>query len=465
MAWIATNESLLSGIAALVAVAGVVLTPIGFALRRRQRGEGGDAPASSSSTEAPRAAQAPSGDRPSLAVLPFTNLSDDSEQEFLADGMTEDLITGLAANRHLSVVARNSTFAYKGQSPDIRDVGRELGVRYVLEGSVRKIGDRMRTTAQLIEAATGEHLWADNYDRSYADVFAVQDEVVSAIAAALNAQLSRAEYERARRAPPNELGAWERVQKGMIGVFYITNSDSVRESLKLLREAVEIDPEYTYARAALAWTLYLANINGLNDDLRSFADEARTHLAAAMQGGHNDDPLTLYYAGGALLYSGRFDQAIGLLERSLAHNPNQFEVEVHIALAHAYLGNYEEAHRRIELARSLAPRSHLDDVFDWYGSKILGCEGRHAEALALVERFITRKSDYAAPRIEQGLYLDALGREEEGRAVIARVVETNPGLVFEGIALQIGAHADREVSVARIRRLRELWPGGASPRA
>ena len=163
--WIAGYETLLSGIAALIVVGGVVITVLSSGVRQvrglRQRDPGLVAvePAPE------RTPSSRSGERPSLAVLPFTNLFDSSEQDFLADGMTEDLITGLAANRHLSVVARNSTFAYKGRAPDIRAVGRALGVRYVLEGSVRRVGDRLRTTAQLIEAKTGSHLWSEKYDR------------------------------------------------------------------------------------------------------------------------------------------------------------------------------------------------------------------------------------------------------------------------------------------------------------
>ena len=143
--------------------------------------------------------------RPSIAVLPFDNLSNDEEQEFLADGMTEDIITGLSANLFLDVVSRNSTFAYKGQSPDIRRVGRELGVRYVLEGSVRRVGDRLRTTAQLIESDGGAHLWAERYDRPYASIFEIQDEVIGSITGALSAQISRA-GSRALRAAPGPPG-------------------------------------------------------------------------------------------------------------------------------------------------------------------------------------------------------------------------------------------------------------------
>ena len=197
--WISGHETLLSGIAALIVVGGVVLTVLSTGWERvlvgRKRESGERAP---EATAAPARAAPSGGEKPSLAVLPFTNLSDSSEQDFLADGMTEDLITGLSANRHLSVVARNSSFAYKGRAVDVRAVGRELAVRYVLEGSVRRVGERLRTTAQLIETETGAHLWAEKYDRPYDQIFAVQDELIASIAGSLNAQLTAAEYARAR---------------------------------------------------------------------------------------------------------------------------------------------------------------------------------------------------------------------------------------------------------------------------
>jgi TolB-like protein len=221
--WISENEALLSGIAAMIVVAGVVFTPFGVGLRRflgsRSNGATGSAAAP---PDQETGSPGQTTNKPSIAVLAFANMSNDSEQEFLADGMTEDIITGLAASRHLFVVSRNSTFAYKGQSPDIRDVGRELGVRYVLEGSVRRVGDKLRVTVQLIETASGSHLWAEKYDRPVAEMFEVQDEVVARIGGSLVAQLSSAEWERSQREPPANLGAWELTQRGLGGTMVHT---------------------------------------------------------------------------------------------------------------------------------------------------------------------------------------------------------------------------------------------------
>ncbi len=455
-AWIAENDRLLSGLAAIVAVAGVLLAPLGLGMRRRREERATKPPPPVATSASPRTAPS---DRPSIAVLPFVNLSEDRDQEFLADGMTEDLITGLAANRHLSVVSRNSTFAYKGRSPDIRDVGRELGVRYVLEGSVRRVGESMRTTAQLIESTTGDHLWAAKYDRPYAEMFAVQDEVVASIAGALNAQLSAAEYTRARREKPSELGAWERVQRALLGTFHRMSGEQIRAGITELREAVELDPDYSYARSALAWMLHVAVVNGFTDDIPGALAEAHPHLKAALEGG-NDDPLTLFYAGATYVYSGRFERAIQILESSLARNPHQPDVHMHLGMACCQLGRFAEAHRHFDRAEQLAPSGGMSLAYTWYRSFALGFEGRYAEAVVQLEAFLPKAARYPTPRIMLGLYLDGLGRQEEARAAIERAVRESPGLNLEGLALMAGAHPDREQGRARAERLRAYWPSG-----
>jgi TolB-like protein len=456
--WISGHETLLSGIAALIVVAGVVLTGLS---RGWQRVLGPRERDSEESAPEPIAAPAPpvsaASGKPSLAVLPFTNLSDSSEQDFLADGMTEDLITGLAANRHLSVVARNSTFAYKGRAPDIRAVGRELGVRYVLEGSVRRVGERLRTTAQLIEAETGAHLWAEKYDRPYDQMFAIQDELIASIAGALNAQLTAAEYARARRGKPSEVGAWERVQRALMGIFNRPMGEQMRAGIAELREAVALDPDYAYAHSALAWQLYSAIINGLTDDIAGAAAEAGPHLKAALEGG-NDDPLTLFYAGAAYLYSGRHERAIHVLESSLARNPHQPDVHLHLAMAFGQLGRFAEAHQHFDRAEQLAPSGGMSLIYGWYRSNVLGFEGRYQEAVTLLEDFVPRAPRYPTPRIMLGLYLDELGKPDEARSLIERTLRENPGLNLEGLALLAGAHPDPEQGRARAARLREYWP-------
>ncbi len=468
IAWVSENESALSGIAALIVVAGVIFTPLGAGLRRllSSRSAEPDLPQEAAPEEAraPRSGKsqatptAPFSDRPSIAVLPFENLSNDDEQAFLADGMTEDIITGLSANQHLHVVSRNSTFAYKGRSPDIRDVGRELGVRYVIEGSVRRVGERMRTTAQLIESESGAHLWAEKYDRPYEKIFEVQDEVVAAIAGALNAQLSTAELRRARDAQPADLGAWELVQRALSGLIIDSpSSERYAELLALLRAAVERDPEYPYARAALAWMCFAAAINGVVEDPTASAAEGQRHLEHALEGGI-DDPLTLFYAGAAFIYSGRHERGIQTLERSLTRNPNQPDVHMHLGIANGYLGRFEEAHAHFDRAEELGPTGGMSIAYGWYRAIVYGFEGRYEEAVEGVREYVLRAPRYGAARIELALDLAELGREEEARAAVERAVREDPVLNVEGLALLIGAHPHPDKGRERVARLRDYWP-------
>jgi len=457
--WISENEALLSGIAAMIVVAGVVFTPLGVGLRRVLGLRSERKAATVSGPPAPPAPQAaPSAQTPSIAVLPFVNMSDDSEQEFLADGMTEDIITGLSANRHLSVVSRNSTFAYKGQSPDIRQVGRELDVRYVLEGSVRRVGDRLRTTAQLIEAESGNHLWAEKYDRDYAEMFSVQDEVIDSITGALNAQITAAEFTRARQKPRAELGAWELVQRAMSS--YAGSSPTTelsREITSLLRDAVAIDPNYGYAHSALAWMLFSGAINGFIEDIPAAHAEAEQHLSAALQGGQ-DDPLTLLYAGAAYIYSGRHEKGIRTLERSLALSPHQPDVLMHLGVAHGYLGKFDQAHAYFDRAEQMGPTGGMSFAHDWYRAIILGFEERYEEAVALIKPYLDRASRYGTPRVELGLDLAALGQADAARSAIERVLRDDPDLQLEGLALIVGAHPDPDKARERVALLREYWP-------
>ena len=198
-------------------------------------------------------------DKPSIAVLPFQNMSGDSEQEYFADGMVEDIITALSRFKSLFVIARNSSFTYKGKAIDIRNVGRELGVRYVLEGSVRKAGNRVRITAQLIEAATNRHLWADKFDGALEDVFDLQDRVTSAVVGLIAPRLEMAEIERARQKPTEKLDSYDHYLRGMTAVYRRSS-----EAYDLFKKAIERDPDYAAAHAMLAWSLLIQQaISGL----------------------------------------------------------------------------------------------------------------------------------------------------------------------------------------------------------
>ncbi len=263
----------------------------------------------------------PSKDKPSIAVLPFVNMSDDKSQEYFADGMTEDIITGLSCDSRLFVIARNSTFAYKGQSPDIRAVGKELGVRYVLEGSIRPVGDRLRITVQLIETASGTHVWADKIDRPVAELFAIMDEVVDGLVTALCSNLGMAEGKRAARQRPEDLQAWALCVQAEVLYFSQLGPTYLAEAEKLARRATEIEPGYAVSWALLG-ALYGERASaGLSVNLAKDAEEAMAFVNTALSLAPGD-PVVLGYCGSAAITAGHAAQAIDYLARSLAINPN-----------------------------------------------------------------------------------------------------------------------------------------------
>jgi len=245
-----------------------------------------DAAAASGSANNRSAPSAPT-EKPSIAVLPFDNMSGDPEQEFFADGITEDIITELSRFPGLFVIARNSSFTYKGRAVKVQDVGRELGVRYVAEGSVRKAGNRVRVTIQLIEAATGNHVWAERYDRELTDIFDLQDEITQAIVATLPGRLDTAEAERLRRKPPSDMAAYDCLLTAKILHHRITKEDN-SEALRLLDKAIELDPDFAQSYAWKACTLGQAMARGYTDDVDASWNAASTALQRAVALDEND---------------------------------------------------------------------------------------------------------------------------------------------------------------------------------
>ena len=265
-------------------------------------------------------------DKPSIAVLAFTNMSGDPGQEYFSDGITEDIITGLSRFSELFVIARNSSFQYKGRSPDIRQVGRELGVRYVLEGSIRRADDRVRISAQLVDAVTGAHRWAERYDRELKDVFAVQDEVSRGIVAILVAQVSKAEAERTLLKPPATWQAYDffmRASEIWGAVRSSFNVAALYEARQLLERSISLDPNYARAYATLSYTHLFDWVFRLDDDHLSPTALERAHRLAwkAVQ---LDPNLPIAHAnlGNVLTYEGRHEQSIAEFEKAIALNPN-----------------------------------------------------------------------------------------------------------------------------------------------
>ncbi len=268
-------------------------------------------------------------DKPSIAVLPFANMSGDPEQEYLSDGITEDIITELSKFRWFFVIARNSTFTFKGRAVSIEQVAKELGVRYVLEGSVRTAGRRVRISAQLIDAATGNHVWAERYDRELADIFDLQDEITETIVGAIEPELGGAERTRAKRKPPESLDAWQSYQRGLWHLWRKTKSDA-REAEKLLQSAIEMDSGFGTAYSSLAYLYFDHVVFGWTNS----PDET---LSRGLQAGQqalfldNKDPFAHFALGRIHTMQGELEPAIAELETALDLNPN-------LALAYHGLG-------------------------------------------------------------------------------------------------------------------------------
>ena len=259
----------------------------------------------------------PLPDKPSIAVLPFENMSGDPEQEYFADGMAEDIITALSRFKALFVIARNSSFTYRGRAVDVRQVGRELGVRYVLEGSVRKAANRVRITGQLVDTATGAHLWADHFDGTLDDIFDLQDQLTATIVGAIAPRVEQAEIERTKRKPTDRLDAYDYYLRGVAGL----NIRRAAEARKLFLKAVELDPSFAVCYAMAAHCYALEMIRGGLPPAEVIAETTRLARRAALLG--NEDAVALTQAGHALAFvAGEIDEGATLLDRAIVLNPN-----------------------------------------------------------------------------------------------------------------------------------------------
>ena len=299
-------------------------------------------------------------DKPSIAVLPFDNLSGDPEQEYFSDGITEDIITALSRLRWFLVIARNSTFTYKGRSVDVKQVGRELGVRYVLEGSVRKAGNRVRITAQLVDTVSGAHHWAQKFDRELADIFELQDDITQSVTAAIEPKLVAAEGARSQGRSARDLSAWDMVTRAMTHYGRMTSSES-EIAIKTLREAVEKYPDYAPAHSMLAFALLVSGHVGWipeSDDFAYAADMARR--AAQLD---NEDPWAHLALGYVAFTRRKTDETIKEYKRALELNPNFATAHGYLGWALAFDGQTDEAIRYFELALRISPHDPLKAFF------------------------------------------------------------------------------------------------------
>jgi adenylate cyclase len=367
-------------------------------------------------------AELPLPDKPSIAVLPFTNMSNDPEQEYFSDGMTEDIITDLSKIAELFVIARNSVFTYKGQAVDISDVGRKLGVRYVLEGSVRKAGNRVRITAQLIEAATQGHLWAERYDRELDDIFTLQDEMTHEIVGALKVTLAPEESARGPRIPTNNLEAYDAFLRGADAQRRFTQA-SMAEARQHLEHAISLDPSYAEAYASLSWVLFQeweAGWSAEPEQAYARVQEA-CHKAVEL-----DDSLAWAWAmrGWAALWESEYAQAIADVEQAVRLAPNSAAAQWLYGNVLRMVGRPDEALAPLERAMRLDPQYpaiYLFSVGETY--RVLR---RYPEAIATLKRCLSR-----APEMELAYRFLAVayterGQEEEARDAAQQVLRLNP---------------------------------------
>jgi TolB-like protein len=294
-------------------------------------------------------------DRPSIAVLPFQNMSGDPEQDYFCDGMAEDIITALSRFKNLFVIARNSSFTYKGRAVDIKQIGRELGVRYILEGSVRKAGNRLRITGQLIDAITGAHLWAERFDDALEEVFDLQDKVTARVAAAIFPTLEQAEFERSKRKQTDSLDAYDYYLRAM-AKFHQQSNEAISEAIQLYYKAIEIDPGFAAAYGMAAWCFTMRRANGWTADRDQEITESERLALRAVELG-KDDPLALHLGGFSLAYVGlnRLDAGDDCIERALLLNPNLANAWMASGYTKIYIGEPDRAIERLMRAMQLSP--------------------------------------------------------------------------------------------------------------
>jgi len=396
----------------------------------------------------PSAAQGlPLPDKPSIAVLPFVNMSGDPEQEYFADGMVEEIITALSRIRWLFVIARNSSLTYKGQAIDVKQVGRELGVRYVLEGSVRKASGRVRITGQLIDAGTGAHLWADRFDGPLEDVFELQDNVAINVAGVIEPALQAAETARSAGRPTNDLTAYDLYLRAHSIV--LSSTRRIPEALNLMEQAIARDPDYGPALAWAAFCYFRVVLDGRSDDpmaaRRKGVDFARRALEVA-----GDDPGTLANAAFALAYFGEdIDAMMALVDRALALNPS-FARGWHISgVLRMWAGHPDVGIERVERSLALSPRSRVADAAFVRGYALF-VSRRFDEAVAQLLVAIQQDPSFPMPYRVLAACYGHMGRLEKAQEIVAQLTAITSVVVPDASFLRNPRHRELLLSGLRL---------------
>src|SRR6266481_6272628 len=364
-------------------------------------------------------------DKPSIAVLPFQNMSGDPEQDYFADGMVEDIITGLSRSRSLFVIARNSSFTYKGKAVDIKRVGRELGVRYVLEGSVRKAGNRVRITGQLVDAATGNHIWADRYDSTLEDIFDLQDRVTMSAIGAIAPHLERAEIARAQRKPTQSLQAYDYYLRALANTYRYTREANI-EALKLTQTASNLDPDFAAAFALGADCLSQRWLLGWSSGGAEDKTEARRLARRALEL-DKDDPTVLAAAGEVLgLFLGEVEEGAALLARAISLDPNLAIARYWNGYVQLCLGDGDAAIEQFQIGLRLSPLDPLIFAAQNGMAAAHFLAGRYEDGLLWAKIAVQQNPDYVGGhRILMSCHAMA-GRVEEARQAWAVARQIDP---------------------------------------
>jgi adenylate cyclase len=363
-------------------------------------------------------------DKPSIAVLPFQNMSGDPEQEYFADGMVEDIITELSRIRWLFVIARNSTFTYKGRAVDVKQVARELGVRYVLEGSVRKGGNRVRVTTQLIDAISGAHIWAERYDRDLSDIFAVQDEIMASVAGVIEPALAEAEQQRVLRKPPERLDAWEAYQRGLWH-FNKYGPEENQTAQTFFRRAIALDPNfapghYGYA-LALQWEIWHFSTRPFSEVQGIPLEEAR--IAVSLD---DKDGTAHAVLAHMRMWGGDWEAAIAEARIALVLNPNSSFVISMLGCVLGFGGYREEALDRLRQARRLSPHDPLTWLWTLWTGIMLFYSQKFDAAVETLHQVVRLRPGYAQAQVLIAASLAHLGRLDEASDLLSRVQVRDP---------------------------------------
>ena len=380
-------------------------------------------------------------DRPAIAVLPFVNMSGEPEQEYFSDGISEDIITALSKLRWFFVIARNSSFNYKSKAFHMKQVADELGVGYLVEGSVRKGGDRVRITVQLNDVATGSTLWAERYDRDLADVFAVQDEITEAIVAAIEPQLYAAENFHAQRKLPDSMDAWDLVMRALSYYWRGTRQDNV-VAQALLEKATAIDPSYGQALGVLAASHTFGAHMGWQDMAATMPVAERAALAAIRA--DSEDPWAHYALGCAYLFPRRFDDSLAEFELALRLNPNFSLAQGYYGLALAYCGRWEEADVAARRALRLSPRDPFSAIYCGIAGYAQFVGQNYEAAMQLAREATRQRSDFVGGHRVLTAAAAMAGQDDVAKAALLELRRAQPNILLAWIAEQMPIQQDAD---------------------